>query len=72
MQKHVKLEIALEVLINDIANIIRKINSCRDDQEKAILEDKLNYLMKLKEKAYQGNKEAIALILEKHKKRDDK
>ena len=51
MQEHVKLEIALEVLINDIANIIRKINSCRDDQEKAILEEKLNYLMKLKEKA---------------------
>ena len=39
MQEHVKLEIALEVLINDIANIIRKINSCSDDQEKAILEE---------------------------------
>lgn len=63
MQNHVKLEIALEVVTNKIAQTLNKIK--KDDDEK--LKEELQYLMKLKDEAYKGNFEAVETILNNKK-----
>jgi hypothetical protein len=63
LQEHVKLEIALEVLMNNIANVIRQLSLATTDEEKNNLETKLEYLMTLKERGYQGEQDAIKEIL---------
>lgn len=65
MQEHVKLEIALEVVVNKITKILNKISNSQNKLEIEELEGQFEYLMNLKEKAYKGEKEAIDEILNK-------
>ena len=59
MQNHVKLEIALEVVTNKIANIVNKMK----ENETEELKERLQYLLDLKNQAYKGNFKAVETIL---------
>lgn len=65
MQNHVKLEIALEVIINRIANEMNRLKDCKNEKETEAIENNLKKLLELKEKAYQGNMDAVEIILKK-------
>jgi hypothetical protein len=65
MQEHVKFEIALELLIKDIANVIQKIDLCDNKEERKKLEEELHFLLEAKDEAYAGNKKVILNILNK-------
>lgn len=65
MQNHVKLEIALEVIINRIANEMNRLKNCENEKETKAIENNLKKLLELKEKAYQGNMDAVEIILKK-------
>ena len=67
MQHHVKLEIALEVIINKIANVMNKIKTIKDENESRKLEEYLKKLLDLKERAYKGDFDAVEQILESKK-----
>lgn len=63
MQEHVKLEVALEVVNNEIANVIKQLNIAREKNEIQRLKIKLDNFYKLQDQAYIGNKLAIEKIL---------
>ena len=65
MQNHVKLEIALEVIINRIANEMNRLKNCKNEKETKAIENNLKKLLELKEEAYQGNMDAVEIILKK-------
>lgn len=60
-----KLEIALEVIINRIANEMNRLKDCKNEKETEAIENNLKKLLELKEKAYQGNMDAVEIILKK-------
>ena len=53
MQNHVKLEVSLEVINNEIATNMKKLNIAHN----------YNEIQKLKEQAYMGDRNAIEKIL---------
>ena len=55
MQEHVELEVSLEMIMAQIANEILNSNTG---------ENNLEELMKLQEKAYSGDRQAIKTILD--------
>ena len=57
MQNHVKLEVSLEVINNEIATNMKKLNIAHNYNEIQKLEKKL------KEQAYMGDRNAIEKIL---------
>lgn len=65
MQQHVKLEVALEVIVRKIADVMNQLKQEENQETIQKLEKELQELMKLKEEAYQGNWQAVNKILEK-------
>ena len=63
MQNHVKLEVSLEVIINEIATNMKKLNIAHNYNEIQKLEKQLKNFLKLKEQAYMGDRNAIEKIL---------
>ncbi len=63
MQEHVKLEVSLEVINNEIAITIKKLNKSDNCCQIQKLKERLRNLLELKEQAYIGNSEAIEKIL---------
>ncbi len=64
MQNHVKLEVSLEVINNEIAtNMKKKLNIAHNYNEIQKLEKQLKNFLKLKEQAYMGDRNAIEKIL---------
>lgn len=55
MQEHVELEVSLEIIMAQIANSIFELN-----EENS----KLTELMKIQEKAYKGDRQAVKTILD--------
>ena len=64
MQNHVKLEIALEVIVNKIANLINEIKKTEEESERQKKKKDLKELLSLKEKAYKGDFDVVEKILE--------
>lgn len=65
MQEHIELEVSLEKIMANIAQIIFKISNCNNENDKNDLECELQQLIELEEKAYKGNREAVKTILNK-------
>lgn len=63
MQEHVKLEVSLEVINKEIANVIKQLNMAHDKYEIQKLKTKLDEFFDLQEQAYRGNRFAIEKIL---------
>ncbi len=58
MQEHVELEVSLEIIMAEIADVIMNLKSKED-------EEKLQKLILLQENAYKGNRESVKKILNK-------
>ena len=52
MQEHVELEVSLEIIMAEIADVIMNLKSKED-------EEKLQKLILLQENAYKGNRESV-------------
>ena len=63
MQNHVKLEVSLEVINNEIATNMKKLNIAHNYNEIQKLKKQLKNFLKLKEQAYMGDRNAIEKIL---------
>lgn len=58
MQEHVELEVSLEIIMAEIADVIMNLKSKEN-------EEKLQKLILLQENAYKGNRESVKKILNK-------
>lgn len=58
MQEHVELEVSLEIIMAEIADVITNLKSKEN-------EEKLQKLILLQENAYKGNRESVKKILNK-------
>jgi len=63
MEGHVKLNIAIALLANKIADIMKKI----EENETEELKQELDILLHEREELYKGNEEVIDKITEKYK-----
>jgi len=62
MQEHVQLEVSLEIIMAEIAQVIFKLGKTEDEKAQQV-QAKLNDLIKLQEEAFKYNREAILKIL---------
>lgn len=64
MQEHVQLEVSLEIIMAEIANVMLKLGKIDgNNEEKNNLEERLKSLIDLQEDAYKGNRDAVLKIL---------
>lgn len=72
MVNHVKLEIAIQIVADKIANIYRKINSAKSQEELENLSVELDNAFYEKTLVETGNMSAINSILSANKEGDNK
>ncbi len=63
MQEHVELEVALEIIMAQIAEKIFQISKENSEEKKNKYEQELKHLMTIQEEAYKGNRKIIKEIL---------
>ena len=62
------VEIALDVVVNEIANITNKYAVCKDTKENKIYKEKLEVLEKMQHEIYMNNGRITRKILDERKK----
>ena len=62
------VEIALDVVVNEIADITNKYAVCKDAEENRIYKEKLEVLEKMQHEIYMNNERKTKKILDERKK----
>ena len=64
MQKHVELEVALEVVMARIAQNIFELSNAKSQDEKEKLAKDLKQIIYIQEEAYKGDRKSVNKILD--------
>ena len=62
------VEIALDIVVNEIANVTNKYAVCKDSKKNSIYKAKLEVLEKMQHEIYMNNGKIIKKILDERKK----
>ena len=62
------VEIALDIVVNEIANVTNKYAVCKDSKKNSIYKAKLEVLEKMQHEIYMNNGRIIKKILDERKK----
>ena len=62
------VEIALDIVVNEIANVTNKYAVCKDSKKNSIYKAKLEVLEKMQHEIYMKNGKIIKKILDERKK----
>ena len=62
------VEIALDIVVNEIANVTNKNAVCKDSKKNSIYKAKLEVLEKMQHEIYMNNGKIIKKILDERKK----
>ena len=62
------VEIALDIVVNEIANVTNKYADCKDSKKNSIYKAKLEVLEKMQHEIYMNNGKIIKKILDERKK----
>ena len=62
------VEIALDIVVNEIANVTNKYAVCKDSKKNSIYKAKLEVLEKVQHEIYMNNGKIIKKILDERKK----
>ena len=62
------VEIALDIVVNEIANVTNKYAVCKDSKKNSIYKAKLEVLEKMQHEIYMNNRRIIKKILDERKK----
>ena len=62
------VEIALDIVVNEIANVTNKYAVCKDSKKNSIYKAKLEFLEKMQHEIYMNNGRIIKKILDERKK----
>ena len=62
------VEIALDIVVNEIANVTNKYAVCKDSKKNSIYKSKLEVLEKMQHEIYMNNGKIIKKILDERKK----
>ena len=70
MEKNIyqDVEIALDIVVNEIANVTNKYAVCKDSKKNSIYKAKLEVLEKMQHEIYMNNGKIIKKILDERKK----
>ena len=63
MQKHVELEVSLEIIMAEIAKKMFDLSNEQESEKKETIRKRLENLICLQENAYKGNRKYIKKIL---------
>ena len=62
------VEIALDIVVNEIANVTNRYAVCKDSKKNSIYKAKLEVLEKMQHEIYMNNGKIIKKILDERKK----
>lgn len=64
----INMERAINIIMNNIAELTKKFSVTKDEKESNELKDKINILNKIKDEIYFGNENIIKKVIEKNYK----
>ncbi len=64
----INMERAINIIMNNIAELTKKFSVTKDEKESNELKDKINILNKIKDEIYLGNENIIKKVIEKNYK----
>lgn len=64
----INMEIAINIIMNNIAELTQKFSVTKDEKESNELKNKINVLNKIKDEIYLGNENIIKKVIEKKQK----
>ena len=62
----INMERAINIIMNNIAELTKKFSVTKDEKESNELKDKINILNKIKDEIYLGNENIIKKVIEKN------